>query len=118
MAFSNRLRQAREQLGLTQGELAKRLGCTKSAIGNYENGVSSPKEEILLKLFDVLEVDPNFLFQDSFSLSDVSLSFEETNLIKKYRALDERGKSAVLATLNNEYNSIIGEKSDLLSSGA
>lgn len=118
MAFGNRLRQAREQLGLTQGELAKRLGCTKSAIGNYENGVSSPKEEILLKLFDVLEVDPNFLFQDSFSLLDDSLSPEEEGLIKKYRALDERGRSAVMAVLNHEYNASFGKKDNLLSHGA
>lgn len=118
MAFSNRLRQARERLGLTQGELAKRLGCTKSAIGNYENGVSSPKEEILLRLFDVLGVDPNFLFQDSFSISADSFSYSETEIIKKYRALDERGKSAVLAVLDHEYEAAGGGQADSLSHGA
>lgn len=118
MAFSNRLRQARERLGLTQGELAKRLGCTKSAIGNYENGVSSPKEEILLKLFDVLEVDPNFLFQDSFLLPGDSFSSFEVEIIKKYRALDERGKSAVMAVLDHEYKTAKGEQDNLLVPGA
>ena len=34
--------------------------------GNYETGVSFPKEEIMLRLFDALETDPNTLFQDSF----------------------------------------------------
>ena len=48
MSFSMRLKQARESAGLTQLELAKKLGVTKSAIGNYENGVSSPKEAVLL----------------------------------------------------------------------
>ena len=67
MSFSMRLKQARESAGLTQLELAKKLGVTKSAIGNYENGVSSPKEAVLLQIFDVLNVEPNFLFQDSFS---------------------------------------------------
>ncbi len=118
MAFSNRLRQARGRLGLTQGELAKRLGCTKSAIGNYENGVSSPKEEILLKLFDVLEVDPNFLFQDSFLLPADSFSPFEAEIIKKYRALDERGKSAVLTVLGYEYKTAKGEQDNLLVPGA
>ena len=61
MSFAGRLRQAREQAGLTQQDLAKKLGVTKSAIGNYENGVSSPKWDILIKIFDVLHVDPNFL---------------------------------------------------------
>ena len=56
MSFSMRLKQARESAGLTQLELAKKLGVTKSAIGNYENGVSSPKEAVLLQIFDVLNV--------------------------------------------------------------
>ena len=73
MSFATRLRQAREQSGLTQQDLAEKLGVTKSAIGNYENGVSSPKWDVLLKIFDILQVEPNFLYQDSFSL-DVSES--------------------------------------------
>ena len=43
MSFASRLRQAREQAGFTQQDLAKKLGVTKNAISNYENGVSSPK---------------------------------------------------------------------------
>ena len=67
MSFASRLRQAREQSGITQQDLAEKLGVTKSAVGNYENGVSSPKWDVLLKIFDVLQVEPNFLYQDSFS---------------------------------------------------
>ena len=61
MSFSSRLRQAREQANLTQQDFAKKLGVTKNAISNYENGVSSPKWDILVKVFDVLQVEPNFL---------------------------------------------------------
>ena len=67
MSFASRLKQAREDANFTQQELANALGITKSAVGNYENGVSSPKWDILLKIFDVLHVEPNFLYQDSFS---------------------------------------------------
>jgi len=49
---------------LTQAELAKLLDVSKEAIGNYENATSHPKEPILLKIMEVLEVDANFLFQD------------------------------------------------------
>lgn len=66
MSFASRLRQAREQAGFTQQDLAKKLGVTKNAISNYENGVSSPKWEILVEIFDILHVDPNFLYQDDF----------------------------------------------------
>ena len=36
MSFASRLRQAREQAGFTQQDLAKKLGVTKNAISNYE----------------------------------------------------------------------------------
>lgn len=49
---------------MTQAELAKLLDVSKEAIGNYENATSHPKEPILLKIMEVLEVDANFLFQD------------------------------------------------------
>lgn len=36
--IGRRIQQAREENGLTQEELAARLGCTQSALSNYELG--------------------------------------------------------------------------------
>lgn len=83
MAFGDRLKEAREFAGYSRGDLANKLGVTKSAISNYENGVSSPKEDILLKIFDVLNVEPNYLFQDSFT--KISLQQKERKIIEAYR---------------------------------
>ena len=95
MSFATRLRQAREQSGLTQQDLAEKLGVTKSAIGNYENGFSSPKWDVLLKIFDILQVEPNFLYQDSFSL-DVSesrsLTPQQSALLSSFDQLNEEGQ--------------------------
>jgi transcriptional regulator with XRE-family HTH domain len=33
-----RIQQARDELGITQQELAARLGCTQAALSNYELG--------------------------------------------------------------------------------
>ena len=66
MSFGKQMRLRREALGLSRAELAEELGVSPSAISNYENGLSSPKEDILLKLFDALQVDPNYLFRGSF----------------------------------------------------
>ena len=57
MSFGEQLRKRREELGISRAELADRLGVSRSAIGNYETGVSAPKEEVLLRLFDALGVD-------------------------------------------------------------
>lgn len=96
MSFSSRLRQAREQAGFTQQDLAEKLGITKSAVGNYENGVSSPKWDVLLRIFDVLQVEPNFLYQDSFSseLSGaVQLTPQQSALLSSFDQLNEEGQT-------------------------
>ena len=81
---------------MTRPELAERLGITKSAVGNYETGVSAPKEEVLLRLFDALQVDPNYLYRDSFRFSDTTvLSEEEQRLVSQYRNLSLTGRQTV-----------------------
>ena len=37
-AVGMRVQQVRQGLGITQGELAARLGCTQAALSNYELG--------------------------------------------------------------------------------
>lgn len=104
MSFGSRLKARREQLGITQVQLAHLLGVTKGAVGNYEAEISSPKADILYRVFDVLKCDANYLFQDEMNASDLAstLSLEETEHIKKYRALDGYGKKMVDVVLDLE----------------
>lgn len=67
MSFGTRLKARREQLGITQPQLAEMLGVSKGAIGNYETDANSPKATILFKVFDVLKCDANYLFQDEWA---------------------------------------------------
>ena len=67
MSFQNRLKEQRENIGMSRAELAEILGVTQAAIGNYENGVSTPKADILFKVFDALKCDANYLFQDEMN---------------------------------------------------
>lgn len=103
MSFGSRLRERREELGLKQSELGKMLGITGSAIGNYENGISSPKADILYQVFSVLRCDANYLFQDEMKELDTDdLTVPEIKLAKKYRSLDPFGKEAVDSVLDVE----------------
>ena len=96
MSFGEQLRRRREELGISRSELAARLGVTKSAVGNYETGVSAPKEEVLLQLFDALQVDPNYLYRDSYRYrAAASLSEEEQHLVAQYRDLSLTGRQTV-----------------------
>ena len=46
----------RKKQGLTQEELAARLGVTTSAVGNWEAGLRRPRYESLRRLAEVLGV--------------------------------------------------------------
>ena len=100
MSFGEQLRQRREELHISREELAGKVGVSRSAIGNYETGVSAPKEDVLLQLFDALQVDPNYLYQGSFR-HGFSLSAEEQHLVEKYRDLPLAGRQAVSTVMDS-----------------
>ena len=91
MSLGKRIQECREGLGLSQAALAKQLGVSQSTVGNYEAGISFPREEVLLRLFDSLETDPNTLFQDSFRAGGQALSRRERQLLEQYRGLSPMG---------------------------
>ena len=95
MSFSERMRARRRELDMSRVELAALLGVSPSAVGNYETGVSFPKEEIMLRLFDALEIDPNTLFQDSFQFGKQILDQKERRLLENYRGLSPLGRETV-----------------------
>jgi len=95
MSFGSQMKKRREELGISRSALAERLGVSSSAISNYENGLSFPKEEVMLRLFDCLEIDPNTLFQDSFRAGVQVLTQSERTLIDNYRSLSLLGRETV-----------------------
>ena len=97
MGVGQRLKQRRLELGLSQKELARRLNVTPAAISNYESGQNAVREDILINLFSVLDVDPNYLYQDSFTGGSFPVSVEEKQLVLKYRALSVGGQQAMHA---------------------
>lgn len=54
--FSENLKQLRKQKGLTQEELAARLHVVRQTISKWEQGLSVPDADLLLKLAEILEV--------------------------------------------------------------
>ncbi len=95
MSFGERLKLRREELGISRAEFAEQLGVSASAISNYENGLSFPKEEVMLRLFDGLDTDPNTLFRDSFRRGGQVLSQSERQLLERYRGLSPMGRETV-----------------------
>ena len=109
MSLNTRIKERREFLGMSRTELADLIGVTPSAIANYENGISSPKIDLLYKLFEALKCDANYLYQDEMKeFSNDSTTEDEAEIIKKYRSLDSLDKKAISDLLNT----LSGRRSD------
>jgi len=105
MGIGKRLKEARERAGYTQKELSKKIGVTASAITNYENEISHPKEPVMYALIDALGIEPNYLFQDCVSTikQTSSISAEAMKLAKDYdTALDDRGRRTIRNVMDFE----------------
>lgn len=59
--IGERIKAARKAKKLTQEQLAAKVKTTKGTISNYENGYSSPSNEMIVLLADVLEVSTDYL---------------------------------------------------------
>lgn len=118
MKKGERIRFRREQLGISQTALSEMIGESKQTVYKYENGIISniPSDKIEA-LADALKVSPSWIMGWSNDESGATpaapanapISDSECLMLQKFRALDARGQSAVLATLEHEYQAIAGE---------
>ncbi len=94
MTFSQRLKQARENKGLTQAQVANAIGVAKSTYSGYETGNSEPSMNIIASLMKLFEVRPDFLWQDEVSFAEGNVI--ENKLLNMYRQLNEEGQEKLL----------------------
>ena len=81
-SFPGRLRAARENRRLSQGDLAGRAGLRPSAISHFETGTRKPSFDNLRRLADALEVTTDYL------LGRVSEAKELAGADRLHRHLD------------------------------
>lgn len=55
MTFAKNLIDARNRIGISQGELARRLGVSQGTIGNYEAGTRYPRLDKLERIAEAVE---------------------------------------------------------------
>lgn len=72
---NDRLISARKKAGLTQEQLAERLGYKKSTVSNWECGYSTPAVHDAITVAEILDSDVEYLFsrrnvQESYTKSE------------------------------------------------
>lgn len=92
------LKSARKQAGMTQKEVASRLGITESTYCGYETGKREPDAARIGQIAQILGVTGNFLLDLPEREERPALTPDERRLLSLFRALDDRGRAAVIAT--------------------
>jgi Zn-dependent peptidase ImmA (M78 family)/DNA-binding XRE family transcriptional regulator len=55
-----RIREARESVGLTDEQFADAIGVSRQSIGHYETGISSPRGDVFSKIIAITKQPPSF----------------------------------------------------------
>jgi putative transcriptional regulator len=108
MEFSERLKDLRKQAGLTQVDVAEKLGISQPAYASWERGVKKPTQENLVKIAQILNVSVDYLVGNSeekndeldsiellFRMNSKGLTDEEKKVFKKelIKFMEERKKA-------------------------
>ncbi|MDF7817399.1 helix-turn-helix transcriptional regulator [Runella sp. MFBS21] len=82
-AFSKNLIKFRNEKGLTQKELAEKLGIKNQSVSKWEKGEALPKGERLMKLCEILGVTPNQLSYEQNGSGDGVIDLGEKVVLDK-----------------------------------
>lgn len=99
--ISRIIKESRTMAGLTQTQVAEKLGRPQATIAGWEVGRSQPDANTLFELFRVLgrSVDEAF----GFSVESFNVTARERTHIEKYRFLAIGIQGAVSSVLESEY---------------
>ena len=99
--IEERLKKLREQNAMTQTELAKKLGITRSSVNAWEMGISIPSTQYIIELSLLYKVSTDYLLgQDKQLTLDISgLEQEDIDivyqLVQHLRKINTEEKSGI-----------------------
>jgi transcriptional regulator with XRE-family HTH domain len=97
--IGTRIRAARRDRGLTQDELADRVGVSRSAVAQWETGRTGQVTGNLSRIAGVLEVNVEYLMHgdDKHAAGEVRQG-DELALLRLYRECDPEDRQMLLRT--------------------
>ena len=93
---AERIKYLREQKGLTQADLAKQLGITRSSVNAWEMGISVPSTQYIVELSNIFKVSTDYLLgvERSASISVAGLTEKDVQYVQGLIAhLEEKNKN-------------------------
>jgi flagellar biosynthesis component FlhA len=105
--FGKRLVTARKEMGLTQEELATRLGVTPQAVSKWERGSGYPDIEMLYYLCDILACSSDYLISRESNGTKIT---EDNDKDKAAKLLDKLLAEPLVIEAGNGYLELLEEQ--------
>lgn len=107
---SIRISAERKKLGLSQEELAEKIGVSQKSISKYERGTRRPTYETLVSMANLFGVTVDYLLGSNESdTTKITLSQDESKLLELFRSFQKGDSSVdvVQASLNNFFPGVV-----------
>ena len=110
MEFHDYLKIEREKTGMTQKEVAEKIGVSRSAYSLYESGSRQPDPAMIWKLAKAFGISANAFFPDTMrkieETKPLPLPYSDAALriARQYDRLDGYGQATVSAVVREELN--------------
>ena len=102
--YGQRIKELREERGISMKTLAKAIGVSDTAVCKWENQISEPKLSYITKLADYFNCSADFLIGRADDLGNFSdnnkLSEKEKQLIRTFKGLSAFMKDLTIETVN------------------
>ena len=82
----------RKEQGMTQANLAEKLGISDRAVSKWETGKSLPDSGIMLELCDILKINVNELLSGERIMADIYDKRAEENLLAMKKEVEEKNR--------------------------
>ena len=104
LIYGQRIRELREEKGISMMTLAKAIGVSDTAVCKWENQDSEPKLSYIIKLAEYFNCSADYLIgrSDDFGayIQQDKLDGEEKQILSTYRTLSPQMKDIAAQTLN------------------
>lgn len=113
MKTGDALKNARVGAGMTQAELARRLGVTPQTVSQYERGRINPKFETLKRMADAMDVSVDSLLDESMR-AQIECNTHQALLDAMKTVSASAGKLTDAGIPEDEVKSVMGKLQNLV----
>ena len=102
-----RLKELRDEVGLSQGDIADKFSVAQNTVSSWENGKRDPDTDTVKKIAAFFDVSIDYLLgvsdiKKAPSGEDADLSVEEAELLRRFRKVSPALQEAALRMLETD----------------